>query len=612
MRMNPPKSRLRGASVAAAAALAFQACSGNDAPKPAALAPSADGGDAARPATAKRSLCVDGTSVDGTYPQEEYGFAIGRTLPNLSFDTAVGGLRLEEYFEPCAPTSRLLVLRVTAPWCGSCLWHAEHGKTLPSLDVGARLIMVDVLASDRDNLPPRASDLDEWQTLVGSGPRVAADPRARLLAVNPTAAPLPLYVLVDTKRMEVVNYLNDPDPEFLELRIRQELAAVDNAPVVREVESTKVDGYFYRNQWELLQDMKVPAAPPADATNSKADDPAAAALGEKLFSETGFGSAAVSCATCHEPGKAFASDKPVAVGAGTVDRNAPSVLLAAYSRWQFWDGRADSLWMQALGPLEAADEVASTRLQVGHTVFAKYRTEYEAIWGAMPAFDVAARFPASGKPGDASWSAMSSEDQTAATRVFVNVGKSIAAFERTLRVKPNRLDAYAGGDTSALTTVEKQGLFDFFVGGCIQCHFGPRLTNDAFHNVRFPTGRKDGQADRGRPDGVTALLAAEFNSASQWSDAQSSTKLAALENRIHPIGAFKTPTLRGVANTAPYGHGGSVPNLVEVTILYGKAGLEASDPRAIGTIEPWVAKFSEHHRPGIEAILNVLTGTRSE
>ena len=451
--MNPPKSRLRGASVAAAAALAFQACSGNDAPKPAALAPSADGGDAARPATAKRSLCVDGTSVDGTYPQEEYGFAIGRTLPNLSFDTAVGGLRLEEYFEPCAPTSRLLVLRVTAPWCGSCLWHAEHGKTLPSLDVGARLIMVDVLASDRDNLPPRASDLDEWQTLVGSGPRVAADPRARLLAVNPTAAPLPLYVLVDTKRMEVVNYLNDPDPEFLELRIRQELAAVDNAPVVREVESTKVDGYFYRNQWELLQDMKVPAAPPADATNSKADDPAAAALGEKLFSETGFGSAAVSCATCHEPGKAFASDKPVAVGAGTVDRNAPSVLLAAYSRWQFWDGRADSLWMQALGPLEAADEVASTRLQVGHTVFAKYRTEYEAIWGAMPAFDVAARFPASGKPGDASWGAMSSEDQTAATRVFVNVGKSIAAFERTLRVKPNRLDAYAGGDTRALSTV---------------------------------------------------------------------------------------------------------------------------------------------------------------
>src|SRR6185436_19313209 len=178
-----------------------------------------------------------------------------------------------------------------------------------------------------------------------------------------------------------------------------------------------------------------------------------------------------------------ATSQGVAVG----DRNAPSVLFAAHARWQFWDGRADTLWMQALGPFENEKEFGSSRLFVAHAVFERHAAAYEALFGPLPPLSDTARFPASGKPGDATFSGMAAADQALVTRVYVNVGKAIAAYERTLRARPNRLDAYLGGDLSALTVEEKAGLKTFFGAGCIQCHWGPRLTDDAFHVLRFPT-----------------------------------------------------------------------------------------------------------------------------
>lgn len=129
---------------------------------------------------------------------------------------------------------------------------------------------------------------------------------------------------------------------------------------------------------------------------------------------------------------------------------------------------------------------------------------------------------------------MSAADQKTVTEIFVNVAKSIAAFERTLRVKPNRFDAYVGGDLNALTKEEKTGLAAFFGTGCVQCHWGPRLTDDAFHPDRYPTGRQDGKADRGRIDGVAKLLASEF--------AQPHPNLKAHDRQL---GSFKTTSLRG-------------------------------------------------------------------
>jgi cytochrome c peroxidase len=196
----------------------------------------------------------------------------------------------------------------------------------------------------------------------------------------------------------------------------------------------------------MLHDMTMPGAPPADPTNAHADDAAAAALGEQLFTDTSLSPTnTVSCATCHDPAKSYSDGKPQAVGVATGDRNAPSLLLASYAPWQFWDGRADSQWMQATGPFENAKEFNSSRLFIAHAISDRYDASYAAIFGALPDMSNATQFPASGKPGDASWTAMAPADQAAVTTIFTNATKSIEAFERTLRVQPNALDAYVGG-----------------------------------------------------------------------------------------------------------------------------------------------------------------------
>src|SRR5215208_5612123 len=93
---------------------------------------------------------------------------------------------------------------------------------------------------------------------------------------------------------------------------------------------------------------------PADPSNRYADDSAAAKLGHKLFFDTRLSSnGQVACATCHAPDKDFQDGRPLGVGVGTAGRRTMPVAGTAYSPWQFWDGRSDSQWSQALGPLES-------------------------------------------------------------------------------------------------------------------------------------------------------------------------------------------------------------------------------------------------------------------
>jgi cytochrome c peroxidase len=340
--------------------------------------------------------------------------------------------------------------------------------------------------------------------------------------------------------------------------------------------------------------MRLPSAPPPDPTNEFGDLPAAAAFGKTLFEDAALSPAGVSCAKCHDATKDFTDGLPQSVGASKVDRNSPSIALAAHARWQFWDGRADTLWMQALGPPENALEMASNRLYIAHQVATRHAATYASVFGPkypLPDLSDLARFPTNGKPGDAAWEAMAAADRDEVTRVYVNVGKAIAAFERSLRVLPNALDRYADGDTAALTEPQKDALQAYFINGCAQCHWGPRMTDDAFHVLRFPTGRQDGQPDRGRIDVFPALASAEFVASSKWSESPGSAKLLTLESSPSMLGAFKTPPLRGVARTAPYGHGGSFTTLLEVAKHYGKRGDDVKDDRTIGNVEEWVPLF---------------------
>lgn len=581
------------AAVVAVAVAAGVACSADSETRDDGTTASSDAGR-----DADRSLCVDGKSVDGEYPKTEYEVTLLGTPPDLSFDTPSGKIALHDYFEPCAPMSRLLVVRYGAPWCGTCRWQLAHTKDVRNLDVGPRLLWLDLLLSNRDNDPPTVDDLASYRALIDAPEKVALDPEARLVKADPARGPLPFIALLDTKTMRIVNVLHDPPPQTLELRVREELAALDGAPRPSAPGAPLFDGMFAQNHWDMIHEMTLPGAPPPDPTNAKADDPAAAAFGKQLFSDARLSpSGKVSCASCHDPGKELQDGvSQSTAGLSILDRNSPPIALAAHSPWQLWDGRADTLWMQALGPFEDGKEFGGSRLFVAHAVLETHASTYAAVFGSAPDLSDA-RFPRNGKPGDASWQAMSPGDQKTVTDVFVNVGKAIAAFERTLRVKANKLDAYVAGDLDALSPAEKTGLRTFFGTGCAQCHWGPRLTDDAFHPDRYPTGRQDGKPDRGRIDGITQLLASEF--------AQPHPGLKA-----HPgqLGSFRTTPLRGVAGSAPYGHGGATATLAEVATLYRTAGLAPNDPRAVGDTELWLPQFAQVHADELVPFLQVLTG----
>jgi cytochrome c peroxidase len=552
--------------------------------------------------------CGHSGATSATNPACGSGYPSG-VLPDLELDGldasgAEAKVALHAYFEPCAGQSRLLVLRVSAAWCGTCRWQVAHTGELGQLDVAPRVRLLDLLVADEDNAPPTAASLHARRALGDAPSVLAADAAFSLRALLPSGGSLPLLAFVDTRSMKVVRALGDPDPDTLPRELRAALAELDGAPGPASDTPTAQDGRFTREQWDLLQSMKLPDVVPPDPSNAKADDPGAAALGKKLFSDAALSpSGKVSCASCHDPTKELADGLPQSTG-GTarVDRNAPAIGLAAHARWQFWDGRADSLWMQALGPPEVAAEFGSSRLFVDHVVWGKYKASYEAVWGPLPDLSSGARFPASGKPGSPEWATMSADDQDAATRVYVNVGKSIAAYERSFRVEPNALDRYVGGDVNALTAAEKDGLAAFFRSGCAQCHYGPRLTDDAFHVAGLPTGRLDGQPDRGRIDGVDSLHGAEFGQSSTWSDAPSAA--APLKPSSSMLGAFKTPTLRGAPDTAPYGHGGTSPTLEDVIAKHGF--VQAQSPLVVGAVEPWFASLDPASIGAIVAFLRTL------
>jgi cytochrome c peroxidase len=348
----------------------------------------------------------------------------------------------------------------------------------------------------------------------------------------------------------------------------------------------------------LLQDFAFQPPPPSP-TNAVADDPAAAALGQQFFFDTRFSGplvvgsdgangatgpagarGTISCASCHNPAAGGADTRSrgnTSLGASWTGRNAPSVYNAAFSPWQFWDGRRDSLWSQALGPVESPAEHNFSRLEVAHLIADVYRSSYSEVFGAMPDLVDGVRFPSRGRPGDASWQAMAPQDQAVIDRIYSNFGKAIAAYERKLLDKDSAFDRYLAGDAAALAPAAVRGA-RLFVGraSCNECHTGPTLSDGKFHNTGAPqVGPAVPAEDHGREDGIAKALANEFNGQGPYSDFRGGTLLqglpagAALQDLR---GAFKTPPLRGVARTAPYMHTGSFATLREVVLFYRDGG----------------------------------------
>lgn len=226
----------------------------------------------------------------------------------------------------------------------------------------------------------------------------------------------------------------------------------------------------------------------------------------------------ISCADCHDPKFAFTDGRAVSTGmrGQKGGRSAPTVINRIYSVEQFWDGRAPTLEEQAKGPMANPIEMANTH----EAVIATLKT----VKGYKPLFK----------------QAFGSEEIT-----IDLVAKAIATFERTIVSGNAPYDRYKAGNKAALTESARRG-FDIFFNKtkCDQCHIGVNFTDGSFNNLGV--GMDKPQPDLGR---------------------------ALYTKRASDNGAFKTPTLREIARTAPYMHNGSLATLEDVVEFYNKGGI---------------------------------------
>lgn len=267
----------------------------------------------------------------------------------------------------------------------------------------------------------------------------------------------------------------------------------------------------------------LPAQPPAPADNPTT--PAKVALGRRLFEDPRLSrSGQIACASCHEPDEAFADGRRVSFGHDRAagERNAPSVRYAAHAPLLFWDGRAGSLEDQAISPIEHPGEMAFSR---------------EGLAARLRGLDDYADAARATFGGDR----LTVEDVTDA----------LAAFQRSLAVPRGRFQAWLRGHARALPDPALRGLHLFRTrAGCMNCHHGPTFSDGRFHNLGLSfCGTRRQDLGRYVVSGDPA-----------------------------DVGAFRTPLLLGVAQTAPYMHRGHFRDLRGVLTMY-NAGVAARAPR---------------------------------
>ena len=355
---------------------------------------------------------------------------------------------------------------------------------------------------------------------------------------------------------------------------------------------------------KAIASLSLSALPPlpSDPSNAVADHPAAQRLGHRLFFDARLSAnGAVSCATCHQPSLRFTDGLPRGVGLAIGTFNTMSLVGAAYSPWLFWNGRQDSLWGQAISPLESPIEQGVSRTEAARLIARDpaYRTAYEALFGPLPPLP-------SAEPA-------TEAEQAAVDLAFVNIAKAIAAYERLLLPGETRFDRYAasldpGGtptDDTQLSIPEAEGL-RLFIGKaeCINCHNGPLLTNHEFHNTGVLPAIGT-LPDKGRAEGARLVLEDPFNCFSAHSDdpAKGCPELRFMRTGDDLVAAQKTPSLRNLQGTAPYMHAGQVGTLAEALDHYNRAR-----NAIVGHNEAKPLGLLPYELKRLEAFLNTLDG----
>lgn len=308
--------------------------------------------------------------------------------------------------------------------------------------------------------------------------------------------------------------------------------------------------------------------PPMRSLDTNPMTPQKVELGKLLFFDPILsGQNSISCAHCHHPDHGFSDGRklsmgfkgtgvgPARSGGDVLARGAPSLWNAAYNKWQFWDGRANDLEAQAAGPMTNEHEMGeqSATLEKELRANAEYVALFQGAFGGIP-------------------------DEAV---TFANTCRAVAAFERTLLSFNSPFDRYAAGDSTALNEQERRGmkLFRSLNTRCFECHNFPTFADDTFRIIGVPD---NGPHDRGR-----ASVPGEG-----------------------PDGAFKTPSLRNIALTAPYMHNGAFATLEEVVKFYSKGG-GRGEPNPVPGIDDKIGKFeiTDAEVADLVAFLKALTDT---
>jgi cytochrome c peroxidase len=363
------------------------------------------------------------------------------------------------------------------------------------------------------------------------------------------------------------------------------------------------------------------------------------------------GAMKISCATCHDPahGGGDLTSRPghVSIGAGSYDVNGQQTLNAAHYKLLYWNGRADSLWSQAAQVMESTVSMNGNRIAIVRTVAAKYRAACDALFrdkaGNPELLPDLPPTLVDGKPGEPAFDGLPEAERAAINRAYSNISKAIGAYEWELTSRDSDFDRYVNGDRGRLSPAAVRGL-KLFTGraACIDCHSTPLLSDGRFHNIGVPqrgTGvptESDCPAGSPRCDCATGKIVAgqscfpwgaffglfrlantpvpnSFRRDSEFSDLEPGAKAelaAQFQAQAVPsaatIGAWRTPSLRDVALTAPYMHDGIYQTLDEVIGHYDRGGTAEASGRKAVELSPLL--LSARDRLDLAEFLRTLTG----
>ncbi len=315
---------------------------------------------------------------------------------------------------------------------------------------------------------------------------------------------------------------------------------------------------------EIEQTLSFGPWPPSlqpDPSNRVSNDASAIALGKALFNDPLLSvDGAFACASCHDPEQAFTTTEARAFGRILLDRNTPSLRNLAGLRWYGWGGKSDNLWAASLHPIIEDEEMAHNRESLKAAISdSPYIYDFEKIFGEIQKQDP--------------------------ELVLVNTAKALSAYLETLVTEPTQFDDFRDAlersdfaEAANYPEAAQRGLQLFLGrGNCVFCHNGPRFSNNEFHDAGVPYFLNGAEVDEGRFGGLNILLSSKYTLDGDWSDdpdKQGAWAVRGVRRSHSDFGTFRTPSLRGVAETAPYMHNGNLVDLDAVIRHYSEIDME--------------------------------------